>query len=177
MMLVKASMAMIKIKGDSGSPCGTPSSLLNSEVGDPLTNTADLVQDKIPLIHLSQVPGKPICCIMEMMKSQFNESKAFSKSILKQKASILRFFNQARISFNMRGPSSIFLSDRKAVWVGEMILLITFFNRLARTLEMTFLIQPIRVIGRKSLSDLAEVFLGIKVIKDELHPWLMVPEW
>lgn len=115
MILEKASMAMMKINGDRGSPYGTPRSQLNSAVGDPFIKIADRVDERIPFIHLSHISGNTICCIMEIMKSQCKESKAFSKSILKTYASLFHFLSHAIISFSMSGPSSMFLSERKAV--------------------------------------------------------------
>ena len=50
-MVENASIAIMKMNGDMGSPWGTPRSQLNSDVGHPLTRTADLVEDRIPFIQ------------------------------------------------------------------------------------------------------------------------------
>ena len=88
----KASIAMIKRNGERGSPWGIPRSQLNSIVGHPLIRTADLVEVRMPWIHLIHLVGKPICSLMESRKFQLTVSNAFSKSILKQYVSRLLFF-------------------------------------------------------------------------------------
>ncbi|KAM0051731.1 hypothetical protein Hdeb2414_s0007g00239951 [Helianthus debilis subsp. tardiflorus] len=48
---VRASITTKNRKGDNGSPCLIPFSHLNVKVGEPLTNTKELSDLRIPIIH------------------------------------------------------------------------------------------------------------------------------
>ncbi|KAJ0858799.1 hypothetical protein HanRHA438_Chr13g0605251 [Helianthus annuus] len=57
MITSKASMAKINKNGDSGSPCLNPLCNLNSDVGEPFTNTDVQLDFKLAPTHFLQSTG------------------------------------------------------------------------------------------------------------------------
>ncbi|KAM0019880.1 hypothetical protein Hdeb2414_s0025g00660901 [Helianthus debilis subsp. tardiflorus] len=104
----------MKRNGDNGSPCRRPRLRANSFVGEPLTRTDALLEDKQALIHLLHLLGKPIIFMLSRRNPQFTESYALSKSTLKSITSNFFFFAHETTSFTISGPSKIFLFSTKA---------------------------------------------------------------
>ena len=74
--------------------------------------------------------------------------KGFLKVYLEAVCFSFAFFSQLIISFSIRGPSMMFLSARKVDCVDDMILETFCLRRFARVFEITFLMHPMRVMGR-----------------------------
>ncbi|MFS8026037.1 hypothetical protein Hanom_Chr16g01482211 [Helianthus anomalus] len=86
-----ASIARMNRKGDKGSPCLNPLCNLNSDVGDPFTNTEAQLDFKHAPIHFLHVIGNFIALRFANKNIQFTESYAFSKSTLNTKISVWSF--------------------------------------------------------------------------------------
>ncbi|KAL4591907.1 hypothetical protein LXL04_004882 [Taraxacum kok-saghyz] len=134
MAMLSPSMAVMKRKGERGSPCLTPFVILNSFVF-PFTKTEARADSRHPYIHILHFPPNPICIRVESRNPQLTESNALSKSTLNSRIFFFDFFAQAHVSLTMRGPSRMFLPSTYADCTSSMQLPITFFRREANSFE------------------------------------------
>lgn len=144
-------MAMIKRKGEIGSPCRTPFRIGVSSVGDPLTRIDVRLEFRYPRIHPCHFFLKPIWSMTDSRKFQLRESKSLEKSTLNMSICREDLFIQSCTSLTRMCPSKILLPLIKAVCSSPMIELRTFCTLVARSLPITFDMQPSRLIGLKSL--------------------------
>lgn len=103
------SMETIKKEGERGSLCRPPFDVVNSSVGFLLIKIEVCDDCRQPFIHILHLPPKPICIRLLSKKSQFNESKALSKSTLKSRVFFLVFFAPEYNPFTMSSPSNMLL--------------------------------------------------------------------
>ena len=137
--MLKPSMAIINKYGERGSPCLTPLDIENSFVGEPLMMPDDLDEFKQPRIHILHLFPNPICARTESKYSQFSESNALSKSILKRRTFFRIRLAHEQISLTTRGPSSIHRPSTYADWTSSIIPPITVFIRVESNLLIILL--------------------------------------
>ncbi|KAL4568610.1 hypothetical protein LXL04_024225 [Taraxacum kok-saghyz] len=114
------SMAMMKRKGDKGSPCLTPFEILNSSVGDPLTTTEAHEEDKHPRIQKRHLFPKPIARAIDV--AEYHRATS-TPAVAAPSSSQLRIDNlppfllpcqPPRVFVNMLRTSWLQLKDMKA---------------------------------------------------------------
>jgi hypothetical protein len=81
-ILLKASMTIVKRKGDSGFPYLNPRELLKKPTGEPFTKTEKRIKDMQCAIQENHFPPKPHLFNIYKRKFQLTWSKAFAISNL-----------------------------------------------------------------------------------------------
>lgn len=118
-MTCRASIAIMKRKGDNESPCRNPFSVEKSKVGAPLTNIETEAVKMQPIIQDHHFPLKFICSRIESRNFQLMQLNALVKSTLKSNSFCLAETADATVSFAIKTPSRICRPLTNADWFSD----------------------------------------------------------
>lgn len=156
----KVSTVRLNSIGDKGSPWCKPLLCVKYSVVSPLMMTREEVVSKRVRIHLTHLYENPLATIILNRDSHSIKSNALAKSIFLNNSTLFVDEICCHISLFATKFFVIWQPWMNAVCLGEMRLGSMSLSRFARTLEISFGMMSITLIGRNSLTKVDASFFG-----------------